>query len=146
MKDSARATTEPPKRTSYWLLVKNRGAGIEVLTTRLSDGWQTLPVFSFREEAEMFLCLGGSQEGWQVRETTPGELLSTLHTLLRGVRRVTLDPIPTNSSLNASRLLTVTRKDFMARLVRANGRRETAGKGTSSSPASNSHRRPQRSG
>ena len=146
MKDPTKGRAHAPKRTSYWLLVKNRGTGIEVRTTGLSGGWQTLPVFSFREEAEVFLCLSGSQEGWRVRETTPGELLSMLHTLLRGVRCVTLDPIPTNSSLNTSRLLTVSRKEFMARLERANSRREAAGKGLPNSLASNRYRRTQRSG
>ena len=94
----------------------------------------------------MFLCLRGPQEGWRVRETTPGELLSILHTLLGSVRCVTLDPIPTSSCLDTSGLLSITRQDFMARLERANGRREAAGKGLPNSLASNRYRRTQGSG
>lgn len=104
------------------MLVKNGRTGVEVLTTGLSGDQLTLPVFSFREEAEMFLCLRSSQGGWQVRETAAGELLSMFYTVLGGIRYVTLDPIPENSCLGASGLLSITRKDFMGRLEMANGR------------------------
>jgi hypothetical protein len=40
-------------------------------------GKQTLPVFS--GEAEMFVWLGGVfEDGWRIRETTAGELVSIL--------------------------------------------------------------------
>lgn len=55
-----------PKRTIYWLLVRDGHNGIEVLTTGLPDGRQALPVFSFEEEAEMFLYLRGLRDGWRI--------------------------------------------------------------------------------
>ena len=39
-------------------------------------GSNVLPVFSFREEAQMFLGLGHAADSWQVKETTCGELVS----------------------------------------------------------------------
>ena len=54
-----------------------------------------MPVFSFEEEAEMFLRLGLPEgEGWRVRESTCGELTSVLHAPCRDIRHVALDPMP----------------------------------------------------
>ena len=111
-----------PKCVSYWLLVRDGHNGIEVLTTGLPDGRQALPVFSFEEEAEMFLCLRGSRDGWRPRETSPGELLSMFHTLLTGVECVTLDPIPESPRLDTLGLLSTGREEFMGRLERRSGR------------------------
>lgn len=105
-----------PKRTSYWLLVRDERNETEILTTKLSDGRQALPVFSFEEEAEMFLCLRGSRDGWRVRKTAVGELLSMLYTVLGGIECVTLDPIPESSCLDATGLLSISRRDFMDRV------------------------------
>jgi len=73
-----------------WLVAKQRHNGLEVFTI----GTDVLPVFSFREEAEMFLGLGHAADGWQVRETTCGELVSVLYGPCREVTRVSLDPVP----------------------------------------------------
>ena len=78
----------PPVRRSaskWWLLARdeNRGAGI-----LLSDcgGEQALLVFSGKGEAEMFIWLEGAfQDGWRVRETSPGELVSILYGPCAGV-------------------------------------------------------------
>ncbi len=66
---------------------------MEVLTTGLPSGEKALPVFSFEDEARMFLELGTSG-CWRVRETTTGELTSLLLGLCAGVDRVVLDPLP----------------------------------------------------
>lgn len=134
------------KRVSYWLLVRNERNGIEILTTRLSDGRQALPAFSFEEEAEMLLCLRGSPDGWRVRKTAAGELLSMLYTVLRGIGCVTLDPIPESSRLDATGLLSISRKDFMDRLESTNGRGEVARKRSCVSPVLNERRLTQRLG
>ncbi len=110
------------KRSSYWLLAKNGRNCVEVLTTGLPGGQRALPVFSFREEAEMFLCLRNSREEWKVRETSAGELLSMLYTILADTERVTLDPLPENfPHLDTSELLSIKREAFMARLEETNG-------------------------
>ncbi len=133
--------------TSYWLLVRNGRKGREVLTRGLLEGSRrTLPIFSFEEEAEMFLWLRRSKDGWRVRETTAGELLSMLYTVLKGVECVALDPIPENSCLDTSGLLSITRQDFIDRLERANGGEVAAEKVVLGSPATREYRHAQRAG
>lgn len=104
------------KQTPYWLLVRDMEDGSEVLTTKLSNGGRMLSVFSFEEEAEMFLCFRGPGDGWRTREISPGELHSLFYTDLEDVVCVTLDPIPENSFLDTSALLSITRQDFIVRL------------------------------
>ena len=109
-------TVQTLKQAPYWLLVRdveNRG---EVFTTGLSNGGRMLSVFSFEEEAEMFLCFRGPQDDWRTREIAPGKLRSLFYTTLEDVVCVTLDPIPENSFLDTSALLSITRQDFIARL------------------------------
>lgn len=52
-----------------------------------------LSVFSFREEAELFL-LGGFPEGWVVRKSAARELVSVLFGPCATVKNVALDPLP----------------------------------------------------
>lgn len=73
-----------------WLIAKQRCKGLEVFTI----GTDVLPVFSFKEEAEMFLGLGHATDSWRVRETTCGELASVLYGPCREVTHVSLDPVP----------------------------------------------------
>lgn len=104
------------KQTPYWLLVRDTDDGSEVLTTKLSNGGRMLSIFSFEEEAEMFLCFRGPRNGWRTREISPGGLRSLFYKTLEEVVCVTLDPIPENSFLDTSALLSITRQDFIARL------------------------------
>jgi len=53
-----------------------------------------MPVFGFEDEAEMFVWMGWADDGWRVRETTAGELVSLLHGLRSSVESVVLDPPP----------------------------------------------------
>jgi hypothetical protein len=81
-----------PRR--FWLLARHRTGGMAVLTTNLARGGKALPVFSFGEEANMFLRLGALGHDWRARETAGGELVSVLCGPCAGVDRVVLDPIP----------------------------------------------------
>lgn len=106
----------------YWLIVSDEDGWAEALTTRLSDGTQTLPVFSFREEAEMFLCLRGLKGSWRIREARSEKLLSILRTTLQDIELVALDPIPEISGSAMFELLSLDRGTFMKGLARgANG-------------------------
>ena len=79
---------------SYWLIAKNKDNWMEVFTL-CSDGQrEMLPVFSFEEEAEMFLRFRGAEKGWWVRESSGGELISVLYGPCAGVTVVALDPSP----------------------------------------------------
>ena len=75
-----------------WLIARYRTGGMEVLRTSLPGGEEALPVFSFEDEAGMFLDLRALRDGWRVRETTAGELTSVLFGA--GVDLVVLDPLP----------------------------------------------------
>jgi hypothetical protein len=78
---------------AYWLIAKNENDRMEVLTFDCGSE-EALPVFSFEEEAEMFLGLGGLGCSWRVRESWAGELVSVLYGPCAGVKEVALDPLP----------------------------------------------------
>ena len=79
---------------TWRLLVKDGEPGAGILVAECA-GKQTLPVFSGEGEAEMFVWLGGAfEDGWRIRETTAGELVSILYGPCADVRWVTLDPSP----------------------------------------------------
>ena len=64
------------------------------MLTLQCDGAAMLPVFSHEEEAEMFLHIEGIDEGWRIRESGVGELVSVLYGPCTGIKKVTLDPLP----------------------------------------------------
>lgn len=78
-----------------------------------------LPVFSFEEEAELFLRLGASFAGggWLARETGAGELASLLLGPLSGVERVALDPLPGRLAEMVIGLVSTDRATFIERLL-----------------------------
>ena len=89
----------------------------EMLTVNCGGG-RTLPVFSGEGEAEMFVWLEGAfEDGWQVRETSTGELVSILCGPCVGVRSVALDPSPGMAKAEMIGLVTVARKRFLDRIV-----------------------------
>jgi hypothetical protein len=83
-----------PAPGSFWLIAKVEAGRVRVLTTDLARGETALPVFGFEDEARMFRRLAVPYDGWRVRETTVGELVSLLLGLCSGVSRVLLDPLP----------------------------------------------------
>jgi hypothetical protein len=76
------------------LIAEYRTGGIEVLRNTLASGEEALPVFSFEDEARMFLEFGALDAGWRVRVTAAGELVSVLFGPCAGVGWVVLDPLP----------------------------------------------------
>jgi hypothetical protein len=105
------------RRSPYWLLAKGRPGRLEVLITSLADGRRVLPVFSFEEEAELYLRLG-IPGGWRVRQTEVGELLSLLYCLCNKVELVALDPISAVETDVLNRLVSLERERFMDLLLR----------------------------
>ena len=84
-------------RLRWWLIAKTENGRVEFLTTTARDeeGGETLPVFGYEEEAEMFLHLGGyGDDGWRARESSIGEIVSVLCGPCSGVEGVSLDPLP----------------------------------------------------
>jgi hypothetical protein len=100
----------------FWLIVKDQPGRIDVLTSTLATGKAALPVFSFEDEARMFLELGASGV-WRVRVTSAGELISVLCGPCAGVRRVVLDPLPGLDGKGLNDLLSMEREAFMESLL-----------------------------
>jgi len=108
--------TRPPGRapgSAYWLITKNENCRLEVLTTNVAEGEQALPVFGHEEEAEMFLSLGGAGDGWRVRKSTAGELVSVLCGPCARVGCVALDPVPVMLEEKTMGLVSLSRERFM---------------------------------
>ncbi len=100
--------------TTFWLVVRHEDRRMEVLMVGCS-GEQALPVFSGDGEAEMFAWLEGAfEDGWRVRETSAGELVSILYGPCAGVGRVALDPSPEIVRINAISLVSLTRERFLS--------------------------------
>jgi hypothetical protein len=81
---------------THWLIVKHGVSGLDVLTIHPGGGAEALAVFSFEAEARVFLDarFGASGEGWEARQTWPGELASVLYGPCSAVKKVALDPLP----------------------------------------------------
>jgi hypothetical protein len=87
-------------QSSLWLLASYQVSQLDMLTIDTEEGdGECLPVFSFEEEAQMFLQLSKDVEtaGWWIKKVTPGELVSLLLAHCVKVKRVALDPLPTTS-------------------------------------------------
>lgn len=100
-----------------WMIAKRDNTRMKVLTINPSGDRETLPVFSFKEEAEMFLRLAVPEKGWRVRGTTTGELISVLYGLCKGVERVALDPPPEIFSEAITDLVSLRRERFVRGLM-----------------------------
>jgi hypothetical protein len=90
---------------------------MEVLRATLASGKEALPVFSFEDEARMFLELG-TPGCWRVKETTADELTSVLFGLCPGVDRVVLDPLPGPFAQALMDLVSMGREAFMESYVK----------------------------
>jgi hypothetical protein len=79
---------------THWLIAKHGVSGLDVLTIHLGGGAEVLVVFTFEEEARVFLDsrLGASGEGWEARQTWPGELASVLYGPCSAVKRGGVGP------------------------------------------------------
>jgi len=98
------------------LIVTRAHGSMEVLTID-AGGETVLPVFSFREEVELFLRLQANGADWWPRETTTGELASLLLGLCARVDKVALDPLPSLGERESIGLLSTGRRRFMRYLM-----------------------------
>jgi len=114
--------------SKYWLIARNEYGRMEALTIDL-DGQETMPIFSFREEAQMFIWFE-AWDGLWVRETSAGELVSLLFGPYSCVEKVALDPLPKICDEGTTRLVSVSRKDFARTLLGDRGARITPDPGS----------------
>ena len=99
-------------------MAKDGGSGMEVLVVVHGDE-RALPVFSGEGEAEMFVWLGGAfEDGWRVRESSSGELVSILYGPCASVGSVALDPSP-GIEAEMLDLISVSRARFVGWIVGA---------------------------
>lgn len=103
----------------HWLITRHKISQLEALTIGSEDDEQALPVFSFEEEAQMFLRFwaGAASGDWKVRETSVGELASMLYGPCEGVSKVALDPLPEVCGGLLLGLLSVERNEFVRVLL-----------------------------
>jgi hypothetical protein len=105
----------------YWLVAKEDGPETP-LTVSLPDGREALPIFSFAEEAEMFLWFGW--DGCRAFEVSRGELLSMLSGPRVVADAVVLDPSPEILAEMAVGLVTLSRERFVDRVADAESPKE----------------------
>jgi hypothetical protein len=105
---------------THWLIAKHSVSGLDVLTIHLGGSAEALAVFTFEDEARVFIDsrFGASGEGWEARQTWPGELASVLLGPCSAAKRVVLDPSPEAAEKGESAgLRAVDRDDFLGMLL-----------------------------
>ncbi len=107
----------PVRRMPFWLIARDGVGWPGLRTTEFTDGRRALSVFSFEEEAGLYLHHGTSG-GWRVRATGVGELVSVLTGPYREVELVALDPLPQRQAEALNSLLCVNRERFVDFLLR----------------------------
>jgi hypothetical protein len=119
-KTPRRTTKSPsgPTPTTRWMIARAGEGRLEPLCVRAAGTSRVLPVFSFEEEAEMFLHLGGYVDsGWRARESSAGELVSVLCGPCIDVEGVALDPLPEMLEDGTIGLVEVGRRRFVGQLL-----------------------------
>ena len=106
-------THRPNARRRYWIITKRDHNQLGALTIGLSCGEIALAAFSFKEEAELFLVLGQASDGWQIRESSAGEITSLLMGPHVDAGRVALDPAPEMLTQKTGGLVSLNRERFM---------------------------------
>jgi hypothetical protein len=121
MVDSAiegRAATTRRFETSWLLVRDDLGAGPpQVLTLGAGLDGRVLPIFSFEEEAQLFLRLGGLGGGWHASRRGAADLVSVLLDACPDARRIALDPIPEIGPHGPHDLVSLSREDFVGLLT-----------------------------
>jgi hypothetical protein len=120
--ETARGVSRQAWTQRYWVIAKDAKDGFgrpDLLAVDLDGTGQALPIFSFEEEAEMFLWLQTTEDGREVRETTPEQLVSILYGPCANVGRVMLDPLPEIGARMQNSLLGMDRNDFVESVMGA---------------------------
>lgn len=100
----------------WYLISRCENNRMEVLTVFPRDYEETVPVFGTQRTADEFLRDGGFGPGWHVRESTAGELISLLLSVLSDANSVMLDP-PDLTSMETALANRATKREFMALLM-----------------------------
>jgi hypothetical protein len=117
--ETAGGVTRRAGTQRYWVIAKDGFGKPDLLTVDLDGAGEALPIFSYEEEAEMFLWLQTTEDGQEVKETTPGQLVSILYGSCADVGRVMLDPLPEIGARMQISLLGMDRGDFVESVMGA---------------------------
>jgi hypothetical protein len=109
-----------PGNKTRWLIARDGDGRLEPLCV-WAGAARVLPVFSFEEEAEMFLRLGGYDGGCLTRESSAGELVSVLCGPCKDVKGVALDPLPEMLKDGTVGLVGVGRGSFLGQIFAREG-------------------------
>ena len=101
---------------TYWMIVERGPSRPEALTVGTPPGEEALAIFSFEEEARLFLFAQELAEGWVARKIAAPELVSVL--LNSRPARIALDPLPGDLGGKTVDLLSMSRERFLRVLVR----------------------------
>ena len=105
-----------PSRRPVWLIARCNGGLVEVGTITSGGRRETLPIFGFEEEAELFLRFELLGEGWRARRTSVGDLVSVLRGPCAEVEQIALDPPPEIVGGGMLDLVSLRREDFLHNL------------------------------
>ena len=103
--------------SAFWLIFAEEHQLSRPLTVALPGGGEALAVFSSEGEAEMFLWLGMAGDGWRIRETSVGEVISLLYGPCSDSRSVALDPFPEMLAEGLVGLVALERVRFLERFM-----------------------------
>lgn len=106
--------------TKYWVISGDPRL-VDVFKLDLDGLGKTLPVFSFKEEAEMFLKLGGLDEGWWAGESGVDDLATLLLGDGADVESVVLDPLPAMLADSTVGLVALSLRRFVDRFLAQDG-------------------------
>ncbi|HET7479911.1 MAG TPA: hypothetical protein VFJ72_10410 [Rubrobacteraceae bacterium] len=101
----------------WYLISRCEHNRLDILTVFPRDDEETVPVFGTRRMAEEFLRDGGFEQGWRVRESTAGELISLLLSCLVDLNSVSMDPSPDLAFTGTAPSKRATRREFIAALM-----------------------------
>jgi hypothetical protein len=110
------AKREIPAGAAYWLICDGTEPA-RAFVLDLAGLGRSLPVFSFREEAELFLALGGLGGVWAVREGGTGDFISLLFGPRADLANVILDPLPMMLRDSVAGLISISPDRFLARFL-----------------------------
>lgn len=100
----------------YWLISDGTGPSGAYVADHAVLG-RSLPVFSFREEAELFLALGGLGDSWRAVDSGPGDFLALFFGPRADVRSVVLDPLPAMLRDGTAGLVSLSLEGFVDRFL-----------------------------
>ena len=104
-----------PLWSPWCLIAKGATDHTEVFTL---EGGSILPVFSGEDEAEMYLWFEGAcEDGWEVRRSSPEELMSVLYGPCSDAGAVALDPSPEIIDGPSAWLVSLNRRRFLGWMV-----------------------------